>query len=238
MRKAKVLIFDIESGGVNALKPDLGFVFCFGYKWLGEKKTYCLRLDQYDGYKKKGYCDKKLLKAAYNVIEEADLLVTHYGSEFDKKFLNGRIALNGLSPLPFTKMVDTCKLAWKYFNFSSARLKNLARHLKVKHQKMDSDFPGWWLAALRGHIPSLIDMATYCKADVDCLEEVYLKLRTFEENAVRLFTDKDPATICGICGGRQQKRGFIHVGNNRYQRYRCSSCAKWSRSTRKYANKA
>ena len=38
----RVLVWDIETAGVSALKADLGFVVCVGYKWFGEKKVHCL----------------------------------------------------------------------------------------------------------------------------------------------------------------------------------------------------
>lgn len=228
--KLKVLIYDIESGGVNALKPDLGFVLCFGYKWLGEKETHCLTLDQFDGFKKGSYNDKELLKTASKIMNEADLLVAHFGDYFDRKFINGRLAINGLSPISNVKQVDTCKLAWKAFNFSSNRLKQLAKTLGCKNRKSESEFPNWWLSVLAGSMEPLKKMATYCKQDVRTLEEVYLKLRPFYDKHPVMTDVRDNCPTCD--SGKVQSRGQYRAVTRTYQRLYCKSCGHWFRSSK------
>ena len=54
----RILFFDIESAGVNALKSDLGFVIIFGYKWSDEREAHTLTLSQTD---LRNFDDSKLL---------------------------------------------------------------------------------------------------------------------------------------------------------------------------------
>lgn len=238
MKEPKVLIWDLETGGVNALKGSLGFVFLFGYKWLGEKDVHVLRFEDYGGYTNTGtgYTDKFLLRAATKVMEQADLMVAHFGDRFDRPFVNGRLAINQLPPIPTTKQVDTCLLAWKQFNFHSNRLKDLAKFLKCKQRKEENEFPDWWLQALRGgrlgkHALDL--MEKYNKQDVRTLEEVYLRLRVFEPNPVRLYRAAD-RVVCKLCGSDVQYRGYYVAKEKTYRRYQCTNkkCGKWDKESK------
>ncbi|KKK57276.1 hypothetical protein LCGC14_3056080, partial [marine sediment metagenome] len=105
MANPKVLIWDLETGGVNAFKADLGFILNFGYKWLGEEKVTVLKVSNYKDWFKKTrnlpVNDKPLLTAALKIMFQADMLVAHYGDRFDRRFFQGRCAIQGLvSPPP------------------------------------------------------------------------------------------------------------------------------------------
>lgn len=234
-KNPKVLIWDLETGGVNALKPSLGFIFVFGYKWLGEKEVHTLRFEDYNGYTNTGtgYTDKYLLKAATKVMEKADLMVAHFGDRFDRPFVNGRLAINSLPPIPTTKQVDTCLLAWKHFNFHSNRLKDLAKFLKCKQRKEENEFPDWWLQALRGGklAKRALDlMEHYNKQDVRTLEEIYLRLRPFENKPLKLF-DKG----CRLCGSPvKYDGGHTRTKEKVYKRFKCTNkvCGYWDRDTK------
>lgn len=236
MAKPKILLYDLESAGVNSFKADMSNIVCFGYKWVGEKSAHCLTVDQFPKWfnKKTGLNDYGLLKAALKLMEEADLLVAHYGDRFDKPFLKGRCVIQGLTPPPDTKQRDTWYIAYKNFAFFSNRLANLADVLQLDekkyHKKTPSEWPGWWLGALAGNKQAIRDMAKYCKQDVETLEKVYLKLQAFDNASPRLVADRSK---CGTCGEAVQYRGVAVVGENRYRRFQCTSCGKWGKETKK-----
>jgi hypothetical protein len=154
LKNPKILFIDLESYGVNALKSDLGFVMVFGFKWAHEKVAHAItltkkELDDFD--------DRRLLKAASRLIEEADILVGHFASVFDRRFIQGRLLLQGLPPIPNTKLRDTCMITRSFANFSSHRLKHLAKILDLRHQKLENDWPEAWLEVLRGNMKVLGD---------------------------------------------------------------------------------
>jgi len=126
----KILFLDLESCGVNALKSDLGFVVIFGYKWAHEKEAHSIVLSQTD---LRNFDDSKLLVKASKLMAEADLLVGHFASVFDRRFIQGRLLINGLPPIPMTKLRDTCMISRSVANFSSNRLKHLAKILGMKN---------------------------------------------------------------------------------------------------------
>lgn len=219
----KILLFDIESAGVNALKSDLGFVIIFGYKWLDEKKAHTLTLDKKSLQQ---FSDRKLLIEASKLFDEADLIVGHFASVFDRRFIQGRLLINALPPIPNVKMRDTCIMARSIANFSSNRLKHLAKILNFKNQKLENNWPTAWFEVMRGNMDHLHALAKYCEGDVLALEELYLYLRPFDNPHPRIIADRSK---CGVCGGSVQYRGKDHIGQLTYRRFRCNKCFKWGR---------
>ena len=232
MAEPKILLFDLETAGVNALKSDLGFVICFGYKWAGERKAHCLIIDEKSLAK---FDDRKLLKEASEIMNEADILVTHFGSVFDRRFFQGRLLINGLPPIAPTKMRDTCMMSRSIANFSSNRLKHLAKILSLDSQKLENNWPRAWFKVMQGDMKALKGLATYCKGDVLALEELYNRLKIFDQNHQRLIADR---TKCRLCGSKVQYRGFSYQINNRYRRFVCTNpkCRHWDRETTAWKN--
>ena len=231
----KVLIWDLETGGVNAFKADLGFIICFGYKWLGEKRTKVLTVNQYPKWFSKkggGVNDLGLLRHALAIMEKADLTVAHYGERFDRRFFQGRCVINGLLPPPPTKMRDTWRIAKTAFSFQSNRLGDLARILGLpeqKHQKTREEWPGWWHRAAAGDSTVFQEIGKYCAQDVRTTEQVYLRIRQYDEPHPRLVPIEE-RVACRLCGGEVVYRGYSYLGIYRYRRYFCKTCGRWDRN--------
>lgn len=225
MSKPRILFFDIETAGVNALKSDLGFVLMVGYKWAHQKNAKIIKI------KKKHlrhFDDQEVLTKFSKVYEKADIVVAHFGSVFDRRFIQGRLLIHSLPPLPQTVMRDTCMITRSVANFSSNRLGKLGITLDLpdkKHEKGEG-WPKWWFGAMQGNMQAVRDMAVYCIGDVLSLEKLYYRIRPFDNAHPRL--DRRP-NRCGACGGRTERRGYRYVKTRRYIRYQCltPSCQKW-----------
>ena len=220
-----ILFFDLETAGVNALKSDLGFILMVGYKWSHEKTAKVLTIKKKH---LKHFDDKALLTAFSKIYTKADLTVAHFGSVFDRRMFQGRLLINQLPPIPPTLMRDTCIIARSVANFSSNRLNNLGNTLKLSNRKMEKGdgWPGWWFGAMQGNMQSIREMAAYCKRDVEALEELYYRLRPFDNAHPRMTVNRDK---CGSCGGDVEYRGYRYAKTLRYARYQClePSCQKW-----------
>ena len=221
----RVLTFDLESAGVNALKADLGFVICIGFKWLHEKDAHVLMLDKAS---LKKFDDRKLLEEFSKLYVEADIVVGHFASVFDRRFIQGRLLINQLPPIPPTKLRDTCMVARSVATFSSNRLKHLAKILNLKQQKMENGWPQAWFKVMTGDMEALRGLAKYCKGDVKATEELYLRLLPFDNAHPRIHSDR---AKCGSCGGGVQYRGVAFVFGRRYRRFQCVKCGRWGRET-------
>jgi len=231
VKSNKVLLWDLETGGINALQADLGFVLVFGWKWLGSNKVHTWKVSDYPNWfsKESGINDKPLLKDIVKIMESADLLVAHYGDKFDRRFFQGRCAIHNLSPPPPTKQRDTWRIAKTAFKFGSNRLANLAETLDLgekKHQKTHDEWPGWWFKAMAGNENAINAMAVYCAQDVKTLEQVYLRIRQYDNPHPALFDDR---TRCSVCGSEVEYNGTAHVGVYTYNRYQCLECGRWGR---------
>ena len=227
MPEPKILSFDCETAGVQALKSDLGFVILFGYKWAHEKKAHVLAISR-EALRR--FDDRELLIKASKLLTEADLIVGHFASVFDRRFIQGRLLINNLSPIPAVKMRDTCMIARSVANYSSNRLKHLAKILHLKNEKHDSLWPAAWFQVMQGDMKALAKMAEYCKGDVLAVEELYFRLRPFDNAHPRLNGDRSK---CGVCGGNVEYRGVAYVNNNRYRRFVCKKCKHWGREANK-----
>lgn len=221
---SKILLFDIETAGPASNTADLAIVVCIGYKWLDEKKVHCLTIDEKSLRK---FDDKKILKEFAKIFEKAELIVGHYASVFDRRFLQGRLLINNLPPLPHTRMRDTCFMARKIGNFSRNRLGYLCDILKLENRKQPNNWPDAWFAVLRGDMKALAGMARYCKGDVMALESLYKRLAAFDHNHPHLITNR---SACGLCGSKRvQYRGKTLYNDRWYRRFVCLECKKWGR---------
>jgi len=228
--KGKVLFWDIESCGVNALKSDLGFCVMVGYKWNYEDKARIITIAKKD---LKQFNDKNVLTAFSEVYNEADLTVAHFGSVFDRRFIQGRLLIHQLPPIPKTKMRDTCMLARSIANYSSNRLANLGNTLSLSNRKMEkgNGWPQWWLRGMQGDMKAIEDMAEYGKQDVLALEELYYRLLPFDNAHPRMSFEEDRQT-CPKCGGNVQYHGVAFTGTQRYKRFQCNDCGAWGKDTK------
>ena len=228
----KILVYDIESAGVNAFNADLGYVIAFGYKWLGEKETHCLSISDYPRFKKDPHNDHDLLRDASEVFQHADALIAHYGDKFDRPFIHTRLTFHDLPNIPPIKQLDTCKVAWKVYKFSSNRLANLAKFFNCANRKTDKGdgWSKWWMEILKGSDKYQKQMVDYCKQDVRTLEEIALKMRNFwPPGFVNFSSHGEGIHCCTRCGSKDlTKDGHRYRSGKKTQRYCCKACGSWS----------
>lgn len=245
MKKPKIILFDLETlmhmeqiakrfPSMSAypgrtLKASINTIICFGYKELGKKRAKCINAwDFKSRWKKDVNDDYAVCKAAYEVLKEADEVVTHNGKRFDWKFLQSRLAFHGLPLLPKIKHTDTCQLAKSNLFLYDNKLNTVAEHLGCEQKLAHT---GWqmWVDVLNRKVKAQNLMAKYCKQDVDVLEQVYLELRPFSGNASS--TPKvinDDKRECPTCSSnRLYKHGKRATKTKIYQRYRCEDCGSY-----------
>lgn len=221
----KTLVFDIES---TNLKANFGYCICFGYKYLGDTKAKVISVLDYPQHKTDPTNDARLMRAAHDILtNHADIIVTYYGKQFDRKFLNTRMILAGLRPLPPLnhEHVDLFYTARGNLALHSNRLDNLAKTLGAPVSKTVLDGPTW-VRASAGHRPSIRYIIEHCAADVEVLEWCYLKLLPFIRQHPRVGT----AFECRNCGkAKFQYRGYgITKSGGRSRRRVCVACGSWS----------
>lgn len=241
----KILVFDIETApvlayvwglkdeniGVNQINRDW-YIIAWAAKWLGEPASKAIYQDQRNA--KNIEDDKTILRALWKLLDEADIVITQNGKNFDTPKLNSRFIIHGMRPPSPYKHLDTYQIARNAAKFTSNKLEYLTEKLCKKYKKLThKKFPGFdlWKECLRGNIKAWNEMKRYNIHDVLATEELYMKIRAWApDNAPRAYNVGYLETQCATCGaeGKMQHRGWGYRRLSRFKRLSCTKCGTWT----------
>lgn len=231
--KPRILHFDLETapsqawiwglwkeniGTSQVIEP--GRIICWAAKFDGEKEIY-YSTEWDDGH-------EPMIQQLYSLVNEADVLVAHFGSRFDKPTMNMEFLKYGLAPPTPNKMIDTYQVARSTFKLLSNKLDFLGEFFGLG-RKIKTDFD-LWADTLAGDPKAQAKMLRYNIQDVKLLEKVYHKLRPWIRNHpnLSLYLEKRCCPNCG--SGKLHRRGYAYTGVSKFQRFRCMDCGAWSRT--------
>lgn len=232
----KILLFDIETSPMKAYvwkrwKENISleqvisdwYCICWSAKWLFSNETMsdCLTVPE---IMKED--DSRIMQSLHKLINEADIVVSMNGNNFDIPRINSRFIINDLPPTKPFFSVDVYQIVKKQFGFSCNSLNGLARYFGFE-SKLDTNFD-LWKRCVEGDPVALHYMETYNKRDVDLLEEVYLKLLPWIKRHPNIgniiSSDK---LVCPNCGSEfvtNVDGKFYFTGVGKYQLHQCSKC--------------
>lgn len=233
MNNEKMLYLDIEWKPAVAyvwrmwdenISPDQlidhGGMLCFCAHWEGDSE-YMFFSEWDDGR-------EGMAKAAKELLEHADAVVTYNGDKYDLPKIHGEILLAGLTPPPPVTSIDVLKSV-KKLGFVMNRLAYIGPLLKVGGKVKHEGF-NLWKDVINGVPSAKAKMEKYCVQDVKLLVRLYKKIKPFIKNHPHLGTSKHE---CGACGSNKvQKRGLRRTKHFLIQRIQCQSCGSWSEGTR------
>lgn len=237
--KPRVLLFDIETMAniayvwgkyeQNVIEYDQHwYMLTFAWKWLGEKKTHVLGLDDFKGYKKGSPDDRQLVQALWKLFDEADVVIAHNGKSFDVKKSNSRFAKYGMNPPSPYKVIDTKIEAKKYLKQDSNKLDDLGDYFGIGRKINTGGFE-LWLGCESGDVQAWSKMKKYNIQDVILLEKVYLHLLPWMTTHPNWNLINETNNSCPNCGSSSiMKRGFSITRTSKFQRYQCKECGAWS----------
>lgn len=172
----KVGLFDIETTDLSA---NYGVVLCAVVKEYGREEVVTIRGDDHRNWKVKRSDDRYVVLRLHDELQKYDVLVAHNGGGFDLPFLNTRLVVHGVSPLPQKMLIDPCRLArWK-LRLNSNRLDQLISTFGFDNLKTPVDSGVWLRASLDGDRAAMDFIVDHCVRDVRMLEQVYDKIRPF-----------------------------------------------------------
>jgi len=242
--RPKILIYDIETApmlsyvwgmwdqnvGLNMIAQDW-HIMSWSAKWLDDPEDKVMYMDQRN--EKNIENDKKILKGIWNLLDEADMVITQNGKKFDQKKLNARFILSGFQPPSSYKHIDTLRIAKKHFGFSSNKLAYMTEKLCVKYKKLShGKFPGFdlWKECIAGNMEAWKEMEEYNKYDVLSLEELYNKIIPWD-NTFNFNVYHDENKVVCKCGSESfSKNGFYYTTASKFQKFKCKSCGHETRS--------
>jgi uncharacterized protein YprB with RNaseH-like and TPR domain len=235
----KTLVLDIETSpiiayvwglkdqniGLNQIVKDWQ-VIAFAAKWLGEKKV------RYEDVRNAG-TEEELLIPLWNLLNEADIVITQNGQSFDGPKLNARFVYYSMPcPSPY-RHLDTYRIAKRVFEFTSNKLEYLTDKLCTKYKKLDhSKFPGMslWRECLNNNIKAWNEMKRYNIHDVLSTEEMYNKIKAWAPETMPKPFAHVSSRICAVCGkGHVESKGWRYANKLKYQRLHCLDCGTWSK---------
>ena len=237
---AKVLVLDIETApilayvwdrhdqniAINQIKDDW-FIMSWAAKWLDSPISEVIYRDQRNVRPLSN--DKKLVQELWELLDQADIVITQNGKAFDAPKINARFQLHGLMPPAPYKHLDTYIIAKKSAAHTAHSLEYLTDKLCTKYKKLThKKFPGMslWTECLKGNKAAWEEMKRYNIHDVLATEELYNKLKAWAPKASPSLYSQN----CPVCGNaKYEKRGFEVLQSAKYQRLHCLVCGRWFR---------
>ncbi len=246
MTDPKILVLDIETSpleswtwgiwdqnvGLEQIKAEWT-ILSFAAKWLGKGPIL------YGSTGGRGVDkvrdDSLLMKAIWNLLDDADIVVAQNGRRFDIRKMNARLVEHGFGPPSPYRVIDTLLVARKYFAFTSQKLAWTSKHLTDAPKSEHKKFPGFelWVECLKDNPKAWAEMKKYNRQDVVSCEKVYMKLRPWitDHPNIGVYSESD-RPLCPKCGSNKVVYGGCRASvkqQGTYKRYVCKDCGGWAR---------
>lgn len=226
MTEPKILYWDIEWEPTSAyvwklfdnnVSPDQiikpGGLLCFSATWGDGEVIFGSEWG--DGH-------EGMVLKLYDLICEADVLITFNGDRYDIPKAMGEFLLLGLPSPPPPTSIDLYK-AVKKFGYVSNKLAFIGPFLgvgnKVKHEGFDL-----WVKVMAGDTKAQETMKKYCIQDSMLLVKLYKKVKGYIRNHPYL----GERGVCGACDSTVlHSRGFRRTKAFKIQRLQCQKCGSW-----------
>lgn len=239
----KLLFIDIETTPIKALLWSLfnnhvvsidqieepHSVLCFSYKWQGDKDVTIVTSKYREGPQ-----FDRMIKKAYALLGEADMVCHFNGQSFDIPRLNTQFVKLGLTPPPPIPQIDLKKVVMGKFDMTSSKLAFVGPYLKIGAKIANE---GWslWRGCLNNDVDSWTKMIRYCKQDVALLERLYNRVLPWIDNHphLQLYSGKK-GLVCRNCNSSNvQSRGYRATVAYLYQQFRCNACGRWGKGNQR-----
>lgn len=216
------IYWDIETTDLNA---NWGSILCIGYA-IDDGPVNLISITDFKGWEKAPWDDKKVIQKFLSILEgdEIGVEVTHYGTNFDIKFLQARMLYHRLGVFPKLDHVDTYYAAKAKLAIKSRSLGAVAEHARIRYKKtpLSADV---WRKAGRGDKKSLQYIGRHCIADIRVLRAVYKVLAPM----LRMHPAIGDYEDCHVCGSSKlQRRGYTASTKGGIRaRVQCQKCGSW-----------
>lgn len=232
----KILLLDIETAPLSAflwrLKTDYvspamlqnsnWWMLSWSAKWLFDSEMINDVVTPKEAIEED---DFRVAATLWDLVNEADIVISHNGKNFDHKMLNMRWMMHGIDPPTPFKIIDTYQVARSNFLFPSYKLDFIARELRVG-KKVGHSGISMWKQCLIGDAEALKNMVKYNDGDVFILEDIYLIFRPWIKNHpnIGVYSEKE-VPICSACGSvNLTPAGTYKTNISVFNNFRCEDC--------------
>ena len=194
---------------------------CFAAKWLGAPKKTTEFYSEWDDGR------QGMFGHAHRLLDEAHAVIGYNSRNFDVKWLNAEMAVEGFGPPSPHVPIDLLTEVKRNFRFPSNKLDYISQRFELGAKTQHT---GWklWQGVIDGDPKAERLMRKYNIQDVALTEKLHDRLLPWLRYPnVALFSDGEG---CRKCGGMSfTKRGYQHSATAVYQRVVCNDCDTWSR---------
>lgn len=200
-------------------------IMCWGARWYDKKQVMVMSTH------KEG--KDAMLEGIWNLLNEADAVVSWNGASFDTKHIMREFIQAGMKPPSPYKEIDLMRVVKQRFKAPSNKLDYWAGLLLNEHKTQHTGFQ-LWKDCMAGDERAWRLMYKYQKQDVNLLVDLYDKLLPWINNHPNKALYDGVEGGCPACASLNlQKRGVVVTSVSKYQRYQCQDCGKWLKSNKR-----
>lgn len=198
---------------------------CFSAAWYGSKKPLFHAAWEPGG-------SDAMYRAAFDLYDQADLVITYNGVSFDNKHLISGWTERGMGRPSTWRDIDLLKVARQSQGWESKTLDSVCKRLGVE-AKNDKYDVATARAAMAGNKTAQRKLRAYNINDCLIMAAVYERLMPYIKGHPHVApTIGLERPTCPRCGSTDVKRtGTYTPGVYNYPEYRCSACAGPFRTT-------
>jgi hypothetical protein len=200
-----------------------GRVMCWAAQWFSDDNSDVMFEAEWPRR------HKTMVRRAWNLLDEADVVVHYNGMRFDIPTLNREFVKYEMGPPSPYQQVDLLRVAKKQFRFVSNKLTHLLQELDIG-DKIKTEFE-LWIGCMEGDPQAQKDMEAYNRNDVTELQGLYDRLLPWISTHPNHALYEDSLhPVCPNCGSYElNRRGFAYTKTQKYRRFQCKACGTWSR---------
>lgn len=200
-------------------------IMCFAAKWFGEDEVIYADERGRNGKGQGGW--RSMVKQLWDLLNEADVVITFNGDRADLPWANEEFKYAGLPKVMPPKSIDLYKQSKAVRALPYKSLRYLAREFGSQ-QKLEHEGPDLWKLCAKADADAWDQMRAYNEQDVVATEALWLDELPWLDGRVHmgmLISDGE-SMRCPNCGSNdlesQQKPARAYT--REYQAYRCNEC--------------
>lgn len=206
---------------IEEIKP--WSMLCFSWQWMpGKTKVFSQRMGK--KYKPGKLDDREVVQKLQQLLNEADVVLTHNGKKFDIKKFNSRCLFHKIKPPSSFHQIDTYQLFKGNFAEDSNKLQEIAEKYGLGSKVKHGGFP-LWKACMRGDEKAWKLMEKYNRRDVDLTVAAYNLIKVWIDRKKPLWDSRMPCPECKSYNTTKHKRRW--VGKKEYIQRQCQDCGRY-----------
>jgi predicted RNA-binding Zn-ribbon protein involved in translation (DUF1610 family) len=221
---AKAYVWGLKTRYVplNQISED-GYILCFSYRWEGSDEIGTFTLWDH------GY--KNMIQGAWDLLDEADAIITYNGNGYDLPMLNTEFLVSRLGPPTPYHSIDLFRTVSSKFRVLSKSMKHML-HLLSLDNKLEHKGMELWTGCMAGVKEDQKVMEEYNVQDVIVMEDLYKELLPWIDSHPNrgLWMESGEDHVCPNCGGKHLRfKGYKRTRVLSYKQYHCQDCGFYPR---------